>query len=369
MDMHVHLREPGYEYKETIETGSNAAAAGGFTSIACMPNTNPVLDNDSIIQYILDRGKTCPCRLYPVGSITKNLQGKEITPFATLQNSGVKAFSDDGKSVYRSDIMLNALKISKELDVPILAHCEDQDLVKYGHLNKGPGSSKMKIQCIPAVSEDVMVARDILLAEFTGARLHICHVSTEGSVALIRWAKGRGIHVSCETCPHYFVFIEDDSTSSNTNKKMNPPLKSEKDRNAIIEGLSDGTIDVIASDHAPHSIQDKNVDFRDAPFGVIGMETMVGAVITFLTEKQILSPKELVNKMSIMPNKILGLSGGSLTPQSNADITIIDPKTKWRVDSSLFFSKSKNAIFDGMDLTGFTRFTILGGRLVYERKY
>ena len=372
MDMHVHLREPGYEYKETIETGSCAAAAGGFTSIACMPNTNPVLDNKSIIQYVLNCGKACPCRIYPVGSITKKLRGIEISPFSVLQNAGVKAFSDDGKSVNKSDIMLNALLISKELNVPILAHCEDTDLadknINYVHFNKNSQSSKPIIQSMPAVSEGVMVARDILLAEFTGAHLHICHVSTEGSVALIRWAKDRGINVSCETCPHYFVFTDEDCASSDTNKKMNPPLRSENDRKAIIKGLSDGTIDVIASDHAPHSTQDKNVDFSKAPFGVIGMETMVGAVIAFLTNKQILSPKEFVNKMSIMPNKILGLSGGSLTPQSTADITIIDPKSKWKVDSSLFFSKSRNAIFDGMDLTGFARFTLLGGKLVYERK-
>ncbi|MGD9201769.1 MAG: dihydroorotase [Chitinispirillia bacterium] len=368
MDMHVHLREPGFEYKETIESGSYAAAAGGFTSIACMPNTNPVLDNESIIEYVINRAKTCPCRIYPIGSITKNLDGNEISPFALLQSKGAKAFSDDGKSVYKADIMFNALKLSKQLNVPILAHCEDQDLTNCSHLNEKSQSIKSGIQEIPAVSENVIVARDILLAESTGARLHICHISTEGSVALIRWAKDRGVNVSCETCPHYFAFADEVCHCSDTNKKMNPPLRSVKDRNAIIEGLSDGTIDVIASDHAPHSIQDKTLDFSKAPSGVIGMETMIGAAITFLINKKILSPKELVNKMSIIPNKILGLSGGSLTPQSIADVTIIDPKTKWKVNSSLFFSKSKNAIFDGMNLTGFARYTILGGKIVYERK-
>lgn len=368
MDLHVHLREPGREDKETIDTGTRAAAAGGFTGIACMPNTNPVLDEESKIRYVVQRGERCPCRIYPIGAITKNQEGEALSPFAEMVSAGARAFSDDGKSVYRSSMMRNVLSYSKSFNVPIVCHCEDPDLSAGGHMNESNVSTRLGIRGIPSIAEEVIVARDIMLAEYLGARVHICHVSTAGSVQLIRWAKKRGAQVTCETCPHYFVFIDEDCSTYDTNKKMNPPLRTAVDREAVINGLADGTIDIIVSDHAPHCAEEKDVEFDAAAFGVIGMETMLGAAITYLVKKDVISPTDLINKMSVIPNRIFGLSGGSLSVGSIADITVIDPKTKWEVDPSSFYSKSRNCIFTGMALTGFARWTILEGKVVYERK-
>ena len=368
MDLHVHLREPGREDKETIDTGTRAAAAGGFTGIACMPNTNPVLDEESKIRYVVQRGERCPCRIYPIGAITKNQEGEVLSPFAEMVRAGARAFSDDGKSVYRSSMMRNALTYSKSFNVPIVCHCEDPDLSAGGHMNESNVSTRLGLRGIPSIAEEVIVARDIMLAEYLGARVHICHVSTAGSVQLIRWAKKRGAQVTCETCPHYFVFIDEDCSTYNTNMKMNPPLRTAKDREAVINGLADGTIDIIVSDHAPHCTEEKDVEFDNAAFGVIGMETILGAAITYLVNKNVISPTDLINKMSVIPNRIFGLSGGSLSAGSVADVTIIDPKTKWKVDPSYFYSKARNCIFQGIELTGFARWTILEGKIVYERQ-
>ena len=368
MDLHVHLREPGREDKETIDTGTRAAAAGGFTGIACMPNTNPVLDEESKIRYVVQRGERCPCRIYPIGAITRNLEGEALSPFAEMVSAGARAFSDDGKSVYRSSMMRNALNYSKSFNVPIVCHCEDPDLSEGGHMNESNVSTMLGIRGMPSISEEVIVARDIMLAEYLGARVHICHVSTAGSVQLIRWAKKRGAQVTCETCPHYFVFTDEDCLTYDTNKKMNPPLRTALDREAVINGLADGTIDIIVSDHAPHCAEEKDVEFDAAAFGVIGMETMLGAAITYLVKKDVLSTSNLINKMSVIPNRIFGLSGGSLLSGSIADITVIDPETKWKVDPSSFYSKSRNCVFTDMELTGFARWTILGGKIVFERK-
>lgn len=368
IDLHVHLREPGREDQETIDTGTRAAAAGGFTGIACMPNTNPVLDEESKIRYVVQRGEHCPCRIYPIGAITKNQEGKSLSPFSEMVRAGARAFSDDGKSVYKSNMMRNALDYSKSFNVPIVCHCEDPDLSDGGHMNESNVSTRLGIRGVPSIAEEVIVARDIMLAEYLGARVHICHVSTAGSVQLIRWAKKRGAQVTCETCPHYFVFIDEDCSTYDTNKKMNPPLRTAVDREAVIKGLADGTIDIIVSDHAPHCAEEKDVEFDNAAFGVIGMETMLGAAITYLVNKDVISPTDIINKMSVIPNRIFGLSGGSLSRGNVADVTVIDPKTKWKVDPTSFYSKGRNCVFTGTELTGFARWTILEGKIVYERK-
>ena len=368
VDLHVHLREPGREDKETIETGSQAAAAGGFTALVCMPNTSPALDDASKISYVVKHAERCPCRVYPAGTITKDLAGDTLSPFEEMIKAGARAVSDDGKSVYKSNIMRSAFERSKMLGIPILCHCEDSDLSGCGLMNEGAVSAKLGLRGIPSVSEDIIVARDILLAEYTGAKLHVCHVSTAGSVELIRRAKKRGVRVTAETCPHYIAFTEEACSTLDTNKKMNPPLKTTKDRKAVIRGLADGTIDVIASDHAPHRKQEKDASFQDAPFGVIGLETMVGAAITYLIDTGILSPAELIIKMSVNPNRVLGLKRGNLSAGSCADITLIDPKTKWKVDSTCFFSKSRNCVFEGMELSGLARYTIREGTIVYKKE-
>ncbi len=367
VDMHVHLREPGREDKETIETGTEAAAAGGFTAVACMPNTNPVLDEESKIRYVMQRGIYCPCRIFPVGSITKGLLGEELSPFGEMVRAGARAVSDDGKSVRKSNMMKNALNYSKSFKIPVICHCEDSDLSAGGHMNEGLVSTRLGMRGIPSIAEEIVVARDIMLAEYTGARVHIAHVSTAGSLRVIRDAKKRGVSVTCETCAHYFTLCDSDIGDYNTNRKMNPPLRTAADRDEIVAALADGTIDVISSDHAPHVSEEKDVEFDAASFGVIGLETSLAAALTFLVDKDILLPADLVEKMSLSPNRILGLDGGTLTVGKPADITIIDPKTRWKVDSSMFFSKSRNTPFDGFEFKGRAHATILGGAIVCVR--
>jgi dihydroorotase len=367
MDMHVHLREPGREDKETIETGTQAAAAGGFTAVACMPNTNPVLDEESKIRYVVQRGMYCPCRIYPVGSITKGILGEELSPFGEMVRAGARAVSDDGKSVRKSNMMKNALNYSKSFRIPVICHSEDSDLSAGGHMNEGLVSTRLGLRGIPSIAEDIVVTRDIMLASYTGARIHIAHVSTAGSLRAIRDAKKLGVHVTCETCPHYFTLCDEDIGDYDTNRKMNPPLRTAADRAEIIAALADGTIDVIASDHAPHVSEEKDVEFDAASFGVIGLETSLAISLTYLVDKDILMPADLVEKMSLMPNRILGLDGGTLSLGKPADITIIDPKTKWKVDSSFFYSKSRNTPFEGLELKGFAHATILGGAIVFLR--
>jgi dihydroorotase len=367
MDMHVHLREPGREDKETIATGTQAAAAGGFTAVACMPNTNPVLDEEAKIRYVIQRGEGCASRIFPIGAISKGLQGDELAPMGEMIAVGAKAVSDDGVSVAKSNLMRNALNYSKSFDIPVICHCEDTALSQKGHMNEGVVSTKMGVRGIPTAAEEIIVSRDLLLAEYTGARVHIAHVSTAGSVRMIRDAKKRGVKVSAETCPHYFTLIDADIGMYDTNKKMNPPLRTAHDRQAIIEGLCDGTIDAIASDHAPHVSEEKDVEFDAAMFGVIGLETSLGVVLTYLVEKNQLMPSDMVEKMSVNPNKILKLPGGTLSMGAPADITLIDPKASWKVDPNNFFSKSRNSAFIGFQLKGFAAMTILQGRVVFER--
>jgi dihydroorotase len=368
MDMHVHLREPGREDKETIETGTQAAAAGGFTAVACMPNTNPVLDEESKIRYVLQRAECCTSRIFPIGAITNGLLGETLAPMGEMIKAGARAVSDDGKAVARSGLMRNALNYSKPFGIPVICHCEDNDLSQKGHMNEGVFSTRLGVRGIPTIAEEIGVARDLLLAEYTGARIHIAHVSTAGSVRMIREAKKRGVHVTAETCPHYFTLTDTDIGSVyDTNKKMNPPLRTAADRKAVIEGLCDGTIDVIASDHAPHVAEEKEVEFDAAAFGVVGLETSLGVTMTCLVEKNLLMPADLVEKMSLNPNKILRTAGGTLSVGAAADITIIDPRASWKVDPQHFFSKSCNSAFIGFQLKGCACCTILDGRVVFER--
>jgi dihydroorotase len=329
--------------------------------------TNPVLDEESKIRYVAQRGLNCPCRILPIGAITKGLEGEELAPMGEMIKAGARAFSDDGRSIEKSNIMRNALNYSKSFDVPVICHCEDSGLSQKGHMNEGIVSTRLGIRGIPSIAEEMTVARDLMLAEYTGARIHIAHVSTAGSVRLIRDAKSRGVRVSAETCPHYITLTDEDVGLYDTNKKMNPPLRTARDREAVINGLIDGTIDVIASDHAPHVPEEKDVEFDAAAFGVIGLETSLGIVLTFLVKKGILQPSDMVMKMSVMPNKILSSSGGTLSTGLPADIAIINPDAPWKVESSQFFSKGRNTAFEGMHLEGFASCTILGGRIVFER--
>jgi dihydroorotase len=366
VDMHVHLREPGREDKETIFSGTCAAAAGGFTAVACMPNTNPVLDEESKIRYVIQRGEKCPCRIYPIGAITKNLDGEELAPFGEMVRAGARGVSDDGKAVRKSNIMRNALNYSKAFSLPIMCHSEDSDLGG-GHMNEGVVSARIGVVGIPPVSEALGVMRDVLLAEYTGATIHICHISTAASVRIIREAKKRGVSVTCETCPHYFTLTEEALLDYDTNKKMNPPLRTAADRDAIIEGLADGTIDAIASDHAPHVPEEKVVEFDAANFGVIGLETSLGVALTYLVAKDVLMPSDLVEKMSVHPNRVLKTAGGTLAAGTPADVTVIDPRPAWKVNPEMFFSKARNTAFAGFELRGYATHTIVDGRLVYQR--
>jgi dihydroorotase len=368
MDMHVHLREPGREDKETIATGTQAAAAGGFTAVACMPNTTPALDEESKIRYVIQHAEQCPCRIYPIGAISKGLEGEELAPMGEMVRAGARAVSDDGKSVNKSNIMRNAFNYTKSFNIPIICHCEDPALSQKGHMNEGVVSTRLGVRGIPTIAEEIVVARDLLLAEYTQSRVHIAHVSTAGSVRLIRDAKERGVNVTAETCPHYIAQTDEDVGLYDTHKKMNPPLRTAKDRDVVIEGLKDGTIDIIVSDHAPHVPEEKDVEFEAANFGVIGLETSFSVINTYLVKKSLLSPSEMVKKMSVIPNKILGVNGGSLSVGAAADITVVDTDTPWKVDPKNFFSKSRNTSFEGYQLQGFVSMTILDGHIVFERK-
>jgi dihydroorotase len=362
VDMHVHLREPGFEYKETIKTGAAAAKAGGFTSVCCMPNTNPVNDNRSVTEFILSEATDAPARVFPIGAITKGSKGEELAEMAELHSAGCMAVSDDGKPVMNAAIMRRAMEYSKIFDIPIISHSEDCALSNTGVMNEGFVSTELGLRGIPAAAEEVMIARDIALAELTGCRLHIAHVSTAGSVRMLREAKARGVKVTAETCPHYFTLTEEAVRGYNTMAKMNPPLRTADDVAAIKQGLKDGTIDVIATDHAPHGMDEKSVEFDYAPFGIVGLETAIGLVFK-LVHEGLLSMSEAVRKMSLNPVSILRINKGTLSAGADADITIIDPNAEWTVDSSQFKSKSKNTPFDGWKLKGKAVQTIVGGRL------
>lgn len=365
IDMHVHLREPGHEYKETIETGSRAAAWGGFTAVCAMPNTHPVNDNCEITEFILSKAiRANFVRVYPVGAISIGLEGRQLCEFEQLKSCGVVAVSDDGHPVMDDRLMQDALTAAKRHRLPVISHCEDLKLAEGGVMNAGPVASELKLAGISNASESVMVERDIALSEFTGAPVHIAHVSTAESVQAIRKAKSRGLAVTAETAPHYLMLTDEAVRQWGTHAKMNPPLRSAADREAVRLGLADGTIDAIATDHAPHANREKAVEFHKAANGIIGLETAVSLGLK-LVQEGLISLTQLVEKMSSGPARILGLECG-LQPGRHADITIIDPNAEYVVDVSQFQSLSRNSPFDGWALKGKPVLTIVDGRIVFE---
>ncbi len=365
IDMHVHLREPGEEYKETIASGTLAAAAGGFTSVACMPNTRPVNDCAAVTQYILEKARDeGSCRVFPVGAISKGLEGKNLSEYGDLRAAGVVAVTDDGRPVMNSMLMRRALEYAKTFDLLVVSHCEDLDICGAGLMNEGPVSTRLGMRGIPRAAEEIMVGRDILLAELTRSRLHLAHISTAGSVALIREAKKRGIPVSAETAPHYLTLTEELISTFDPVYKVNPPLRSSEDVEGVKAGLADGTIDVIASDHAPHSTVEKDVEFEYAANGMIGLESTLPLILRIVREG-VLTPLEAVAKVSCNPARILAIPFGALCKGKAADLTLIDPEIKYTIDVNRFKSKSRNCPFDGMEAQGKAVMTLVGGRVVF----
>jgi len=355
IDMHVHLREPGYEYKETIETGCLAAASGGFTAVCCMPNTNPAIDDASIAKWIIERSKKVRnyiVDVYPIAAITKNRDGKELSPMMELVEAGVVSFSDDGNSVENSELLRRAMEYSSMLGKPIIQHAEDMYLSKGGVMNEGFISTKLGMPPIPSIAETIIIARDIQLANYTRSQYHAAHVSTQGSVELIRNAKRVNDKITCEVTPHHFSLTDSIVCSFDTNTKVNPPLRADDDVEALKEGLRDGTIDVIASDHAPHSFDEKQVEYLFAPFGIVGLETAVGLAFTELVWKNYLDIYQMIEKFSVNPRKILHLSPIKIKEGEEANLTILDPDIEWVVDVEKFKSKSKNSPFHGRRLKG-----------------
>lgn len=366
IDIHVHLREPGQEYKESIATGTRAAAAGGFTGVACMPNTSPVNDNAEITSCIVAKAKAEGlCRVYPVGAISKGLKGEDLAHIGEMKDAGCVAVTDDGRPVMNSMLMRRAMEYAKGFGLTVMSHSEDLHLAAGGAMNEGVVSSLLGLPGIPAEAEEVMVARDILLARLTGAKVHLAHLSTEGSFKLLHWAKYRGINVTGETAPHYFTLTDEAVKSFDANFKMNPPLRAEADRMAARAALADGTVDAIATDHAPHAPDEKEVEFEAAPNGVLGLETSLALGLGLVADKT-LALSALVRLMSANPAAILGVPGGNLAPGAPADMVLVDLKAKWSVDPLRFQSKSRNTPFAGMKLTGRAVKTIAAGKLVWD---
>jgi len=366
VDMHTHLREPGREDKETLLSGSRAAVKGGFTTVCCMANTNPVIDSEGLVRYIYTRASDIGLiDIYPVGAFTKGLKGKEMSEIGLLKEAGVVALSDDGNSVMDSHLMRRALEYANMFDLPVISHCEDTSLSKDGLMNEGYFSTLLGLAGIPNVSEYTAINRDIELARFTGARLHIAHISTRQGVELVRRAKKEGVRVTAETCPHYFTLSDEAVIGFDTNTKVKPPLRGKKDVDAIKKGLADGTIDVIATDHAPHTEEEKDVEYNFAPFGMIGLETALSLGITELVGKKVLTISQLIEKISIAPANILGLAQGSISIGKPANISVLDPAKEWTVAKDKFLSKSKNSPFIGRKLKGVVCEVISNGKVVF----
>lgn len=364
IDMHTHLREPGLEYKEDIESGTRAAINGGFTAVCCMPNTKPPLDNSALIRYVLMRSSEADnATVYPIGCITKGQGGKELADMALMRQAGAIGFSDDGMPVSNGAVMRNAMLYCKSFGGIIISHSEDKSISLDGVVNEGKNALTAGLKGIPSSAESAAIARDILLAEETGARLHICHVSTAASVDIIRAAKARGVNVTAETCPHYICATDDEILEYNTNAKINPPLRTSKDIEALIKGIKDGTIDVIATDHAPHSADEKNSEFDNAPFGTVGLETAFAVCCTFLLNEGHINEYELARLLSENPARILGIEGGKIAEGAVADLAIVDPLRGFTVNSSTFASKGKNSLFEGWELHGKVVQTVKRGRL------
>ncbi len=371
IDLHVHLREPGREDKETIETGTKAAAAGGFTAVCAMPNTQPVNDNGGITRFIVERSRaTAAVRVYPIGAITQGSRGEELAEYGELKDAGCVAVSDDGLPVTNARLMRRALEYARRFGLVVVDHCEEASLSEKASMNEGPVSTLLGLQGAPAAGETIVVERDILLAELTGGSVHIAHVSAAGSVEAVRRGKERGVRVTTEATPHHLLLADEvvREREYDTATKMNPPLRSEDDRLAVVEGLADGTIDCIATDHAPHTVDDKAVEFDQAAFGVVGLETAVSLCLDRLVGKGLLGLERLVEALSTKPARIFRLPGGTLAPGGPADVTILDLERRVRVDPDRFHSKGRNTPFAGLSLKGAAVMTIVGGRIVFRAR-
>jgi dihydroorotase len=368
VDMHVHLREPGYEQKETIMTGAQAAAAGGFTTIVAMPNTKPAVDNRAVVEYVLKRGASAAVHVLTAGAATKGNEGVEMAEIGDMVDAGVVAVSDDAFPLQNADLMRRVMEYAAMFNIPVLTHCEDKTMTADAVMNEGIVATMLGLRPWPRQAEEIMIWRNVLLAELTNCRLHIQHVTTAGAVEAIRWAKSRGINLTCETCPHYFSLTDEALANYDTNAKCNPPLRTAADVEAIKQGLADGTIDVIATDHAPHAQEDKEVELQDAAFGMVGLETALSLVITNLVKPGVMDLPKAISKLTIEPARALGISAGTLTEGAPADITIIDPEFVNVVRSSEFRSMGRNTPFEGAKLFGKVVTTFVGGEIVHSVK-
>ena len=367
VDVHVHLREPGNEDVETIASGTRAAATGGFTAVCAMPNTDPVTDNQAAVGFIVRQATLAGLtRVYPIGAISVGQKGEQLSEFGEMVGAGAVAVSDDGKPVVSSHLMRTALEYARTFDIPVADHCEEPTLASGGVMHEGLVAARLGLKGIPAAAEEIMVERDILLAQLTGAHVHLCHVSTRGSVDLIRRAKEQGIRVTAEVTPHHLALTDGACEGYDTHAKMNPPLREAADVAALRAALKEGVIDCVASDHAPHAYDAKEAAFDDAPFGIIGLETAFAVAYTELVESGLFTLPELIARMSTAPAKLLGLAGGTLGPGAPADVVVLDVTVRWKVDPALFFSKSRNTPFAGRTLAGRAALTLVGGKVVHE---
>jgi dihydroorotase len=369
IDVHCHLREPGREDVETIATGARAAAAGGFTAVCAMPNTDPVTDNQAAVGFVLQQGQRAgAARVYPIGAITLGQKGEALAEFGEMVGAGAVAVSDDGRPLVSAQLMRTALEYARTFGIPVADHCEEPTLAHGGAMNEGVASARLGLKGVAGEAEEIMVIRDILLARRSGGHVHLCHLSTEGSVELLRWGKERGIRVTAEVCPHHLSLTEDAVLGYNTNAKMNPPLRTARDVDALREAVRDGTIDVIATDHAPHHYDEKEREFADAPNGIVGLETALAVIVTWLVEPGILDVRLLVERMAVGPARVFNLPGGTLRAGSIADVTVFDPGAQWVVDPTRFRSKGRNTPYAGQRLRGRAEYTIVDGRVVYRRE-
>lgn len=366
IDLHVHLRDPGLTYKEDVVTGAKAGAKGGFTTILAMPNTKPVIDCADRVNYVHNKAKElAPIHVLQIGAVTKQQKGEELADIEDMIKAGIPAISEDGKSVMNTKIYKGAMQIAADHDIPVFAHCEDQNMVNGGCVNEDEKSKELGLPGISNAVEDIIVARDIMLAKETGARLHLCHCSTKDSVRMIELAKEENLPVTGEVCPHHFILTSDDIVADDANYKMNPPLRTKEDRDALVKGLKDGVFDVISTDHAPHSREEKQRSMTEAPFGIVGLETAVALTMTELVHKGVLTPLQMAEKMSYNPAKIIHSEGGRLEVGRPADITIIDPEKEYVIDSKTFESKGKNTPFNGKKVKGMVKATICDGEIAY----
>ncbi len=368
VDMHVHLREPGFEYKETVETGALAAARGGFSSIACMPNTSPAVDSPEQIDFLKGKAAAaCGVHVWPIGAVTRGQKGQALTDFEALKAAGAVALSDDGVPVQNANLMRDALILAHRQELTVLSHCEDADMVKNYAVNEGRVSRQLRLEGRPAIAEEIMVARDAMLAEETGGAVHICHISTAKSVGLVRRYKRKGVQITCETCPQYFSLTEDEILAQGSLARVNPPLRTRADVDAVIEGLKDGTIDAIATDHAPHSSEEKARPLTEAPSGMVGLETALAVTLTYLYHTGELGLSDILRKMTINPACILRLpTKGRLSIGADGDVVIFDPEEEWTVDPERFASKGRNTPFAGRTLKGRVKYTVVGGKVIYQ---